>query len=421
MGADALSFKTSVRTVLSNRNLLAVTLAQSISMFATFLWRPFWGLYIIELGGSKSVLGALSTLGSFSRLLLQLPGGMLADRFGRRRVILASSLCGFLPPIIFRLSTHWTMLIPGIIASSLSSLALPASTALIAESLPPEKRATGFGAYTMSYYMFIVAAYPIGGYILDTMGVVLGIHLGLVLTFMATVPIVLIQWRFISETLKPRSEAGEEESGPRRRASLSQLREAPRLVWILIVVAVLSCFGFQIFWSFVVVYCIEELGLSKMQWSIASVAANLVAALFMVPSGFLSDRSRRKPYIILSQALVSIGGLGYVFSTGFHSIVVARVVGSLGEGLGGNVMGPVGGPIWQAFATEVVPTEIRGSVLGLMGTLTGFLTTPAPLVGGFLYENISPQSPFFLSFVLGALGCLIFTVFVKEAERPSGT
>jgi MFS family permease len=187
------------------------------------------------------------------------------------------------------------------------------------------------------------------------------------------------------------------------------------------VVAVLSCFGFQIFWSFVTVYCIEELGLSKMQWSIASVAANLVAALFMVPSGFLSDRSRRKPYIILSQALVSIGSLGYVFSPGFHSIVVARVVGSLGEGLGGNVMGPVGGPIWQAFATEVVPTEIRGSVLGLMGTLTGFLTTPAPLVGGFLYENISPQSPFFLSFVLGALGCLIFTVFVKEAERPSGT
>ena len=79
LGAALLSFKTSVRTVLSNRNLLAVTLAQSISMFATFLWRPFWGLYILELGGSKSVLGALSTLGSFSRLLLQLPGGMLAD------------------------------------------------------------------------------------------------------------------------------------------------------------------------------------------------------------------------------------------------------------------------------------------------------------------------------------------------------
>jgi len=52
----------SARTVFSNRNLLVVTLSQCLSMFASFLWRPFWGLYILELGGSKSILGALATL-----------------------------------------------------------------------------------------------------------------------------------------------------------------------------------------------------------------------------------------------------------------------------------------------------------------------------------------------------------------------
>ncbi len=419
MGADPLSFKTSVRTVLSNRNLLAVTLAQSLSMFAMFLWRPFWGLYILELGGSKSILGALSTLQSFSRLLLQLPGGVIADRFGRRRVIIVSSLFAFLPPLIFRLSTHWTMLIPGIIASSLSALAMPARSALIAESLPPEKRATGFGAYTMSYYLFIVAAYPFGGYIMDRMGVVAGIHLGLVFTFLVTVPVVLIQWMFVGETLRPGLSEGGEVGESRRGASLSELRNAPRLIWILIIVAVLSSFGFQIFWSFVVVYCIEVLGMSKMQWSIASVVANLVAACCMIPSGFLSDRGRRKPYIILSQALVSMGSLGYVFSTDFYSVALTRVVGSIGEGLGGNVMGNVGGPVWQALVTDVAPAELRGSILGLMGTLTGFLTTPAPMVGGFLYENTNPQSPFYVSFLLGMLGSVIFAIFVKEPERSN--
>ena len=402
---------------MSSRNLLAVTLAQSFSMFAMFLWRPFWGLYILELGGSKGVLGALSTLQAFSRLVLQLPGGMLADRFGRRRVILVASLFGFLPPLIFRLSTHWTMLIPGIIVSSLSALAMPARNALIAESLPPESRATGFGAVTMAWYLFIVVAYPIGGYIMDRMGVIPGVHLGLVFSFLVMVPIILIQWRFITETLKPGPEPGEKEETRERRGSLSKLKDTPREVWKLIAVAVLSSFGFQVFWSFVVVYCIEELGLSKMQWSIASIVANLIAACFMIPSGFLSDRGRRKPYIILSQALVSVGSLGYVLSPGYHGIVVTRVVGSIGEGLGGNVMGSVGGPVWQALATEVVPAELRGSVLGLMGTLTGFLSTPAPLIGGYLYENVSPQSPFYVSFFLGILGCLVFTVFVAEPER----
>jgi len=167
---------------------MAVTLAQSISMFAHFLWRPFWGLYVLELRGSKAVLGALSTLQAFSNLLLQLPGGVLADRLGRRRVILAGALFGFLPPLIFRLSTHWTMLIPGIIASSLTALAVPARDALIAESLPPESRATGFGAYTMSWYLFIVLAYPFGGYMMDAMGVVPGVRLGLALTFLVMCP-----------------------------------------------------------------------------------------------------------------------------------------------------------------------------------------------------------------------------------------
>lgn len=385
-------------------------------MFAMFLWRPYWGLYILELGGSKSVLGALATLQAFSTLVLQLPGGVLADRFGRRRIIIAASLFGFIPPLIYRLSTNWTMLVPGIAASSISALAVPARNALIAESLPPENRATGFGAYTMSWYISIVASYPFGGYLMDQMGVVPGVHLGLILSFLVMVPIVLIQWRFISETLKPTSRIDINDE-PRHEAILSQLKDTPIEIWKLIMVAILSSFGFQIFWSFVVVYCTEVLGLSKMQWSIASIVANLIAACFMMPSGFLSDRAKRRPYIILSQALVSFASLGYVLSSGFHGVVFTRFLGGVGEGLGGNVMGSVGGPIWQTLVTDVAPTEIRGSIIGLTGTFTGFLCTPAPWVGGLLYEHVSPQTPFLVSFALGMAGCAIFALFVKEPEE----
>lgn len=408
------SFRSAARLVLSNRNLVAVTLTQSLSMFAMFLWRPFWGLYILELGGSKGIIGALSTLQVFSIILLQLPGGVLADRLGRKRVIVLGSLFGFLPPLIYRLSTHWSMLVPGIIASSASALATPALNALIAESLPPENRGTGFGAFTMFYYLSIVIAYPFGGFIVDLMGVVPGVRLCLLFTLVAMLPIVLIRWRFITETLKPRVEA-EHDDGP-KRASLTQLRRMPLQVWKLMAVAVLSSFAFQIFWPFVVVYCVDVLGLSKMQWSVASIIGNLVAAAFMMPSGFLTDRFGRKTCIILSQTLVPLASAGYALSPGFWGIVLTRVVGGVGEGLGGNVMGAMGGPVWQALITDVAPAELRGSVLGLMGTFTGFLCAPAPWVGGLLYENVSPQSPFFASFALGMAGCAIFALFVKEPE-----
>jgi len=410
------SFGSVARLVFSNRNIMAVTLTQSLSMFAMFLWRPFWSLYIIELGGSKGIIGALSTLQVFTVILFQLPGGVLADRFGRKPVIVLGSLLGFISPLIYLNATSWTMLVPGIISSSASALATPALNALIAESIPPENRGTGFGVFTMFYYLFIVAAYPFGGFIVDLKGVVPGIHIGLLFTLVAMLPIVLVRWMFISETLKPRAE-DEQDPKPGRMVSLSQLKEMPIQVWKLIVVSVLSSFAFQIFWSFVVVYCVEVLGLSKMQWSIASIVGNLVAAAFMMPSGFFTDRFDRKRCIILSQTLVPLASVGYALSSGFWGVVLTRFVGGVGEGLGGNIMGSVGGPVWQALLTDVAPAELRGSIIGLMGTFTGFLCTPAPWVGGLLYEHVSPQSPFFVSFALGIAGCAIFALFVKEPEE----
>lgn len=409
-----ISFNRSVASVLNNRNLLAVTITFSMSQFAAFLWRPYWGLYILELGGSKSTIGILTTLQSLVTLLALLPGGILSDRYGRKRVILAASIFEFLPPLIFLFSAEWTMLIPGVVAYALSSLYAPALSALLADSLPEDKRATGFGIYTMAYYLCIVVSYPLGGYILDTVGTVQGTHVGIILSLLLTVPIFLIRWRFIEETVKPEPEGI---SIDKRFMSLSRLRGLPSSIWKLIIVAILSSFGFQMFWTFVVVYSVEVKGLTMMQWSYGSVVANLAAALFMIPSGLLSDRAGRKRIIMLSQSVVSLSSLGFIFSPGFSGIVVTRLLGGIGEGLGGNVMSTVGGPIWQALVTEIAPIETRGSILGLMGTLTGFLTTPAPIVGGYLYENMSPQTPFLVSTFVGLIGCVLFSLWLKEPKR----
>jgi MFS family permease len=114
----------------------------------------------------------------------------------------------------------------------------------------------------------------------------------------------------------------------------------------------------------------------------------LCCCLFNDPKWFLSDKVGRKQLIILSQFAVSLHTIGYVVSKSYNGIVGTRMLGSIGEGLGGNVMGSVGGPVWQALVTGVTSLETRGSVLGLMGTITGIITTPAPLIEGYLYETM---------------------------------
>jgi MFS family permease len=392
---------------------MTVTITQSIAMFAMFLWRPFWGLYVLELGGTKSSIGLLTTIQSLTALMVQLPGGVISDRLGRKRVILVSSVLSVLSPVIYWYSSHWTVLIVGSIIASSSALATPALNALIADSLPKENRATGFGAYTMSWYLAIVCAMPLGGYMLERMGVVQGMRWGLLVSAALSIPVILIQWRFIEETVDVQSE----DAAQRPRFSLSQFRELSLDIWKLVLVSILSSFSFQVFWSYVVVYSVEEVGLSMMQWSYVSMIANFVAACFMVPSGLMSDRVGRKRLILLSQAAVSSASLGYVLSSDYLGVACTRVIGSVGEGLGGNVMGSVGGPVWQTLVTEVAPVDTRGSVLGLMGALTGLVTTPAPILGGYLYDVFSPQAPFILSFIVGIMGSVIFLLWVKEPER----
>jgi MFS family permease len=383
-------------------------------MFAMFLWRPFWGLYILELGGTKSSIGLLTTIHSLTALLVQLPGGIISDRLGRKRVILLASVLGFLPPIIYRYSIHWTMLIPGAVMTAFSNLGMPAMNALIADSLPEDNRATGFGAFSMAWYLAIVVSIPLGGYLLDRLGVLKGTHLGLLVSIVLTIPVVLIRWRYIEETVEVRSE---EKINMKPRFSVAQLKSVPREIWKLMLVAILSSFSFQVFWSYVVVYSVEEIGLTMMQWSYVSTISNFAAACFMIPSGFLSDRVGRKRIIIISQLGLSLSSLCYAVSMGYSGIITARVLGSVGEGLGGNVMGSVGGAVWQALVTGIAPVDSRGSILGLMATITGLVTTPAPVLGGYLYETFSPQTPFFLSFILALIGCFVFLVWVKEPER----
>ena len=368
---------------------------------------------MLELGGTKSSIGLLTTIQSLTTLLVQLPGGIISDRLGRKKVIMVSSILSILPPVIYWYSSRWTTLIIGAILASTTSLGMPALNALIADSLPKENRATGFGAYTMSWYLAIVVSIPLGGYMLEQWGVVPGTRLGLLIAAILSVPVVLIRWWGIKETVEIQTENVD----VKPRFSITQLKLVSMDIWKLVLVSVLSSFSFQVFWSYVVVYSVEEVGLSMMQWSYVSMIANFFAACIMVPSGLISDRLGRKRLIILSQLAVSSASLGYVLSSGYLGIAGTRLLGSIGEGLGGNVMGSVGGPVWQTLVTEVAPLETRGSILGLMGAVTGLVTTPAPVLGGYLYDVFSPRAPFLLSFIVGFIGCIVFIFWVREPAR----
>ena len=55
--------------------------------------------------------------------------------------------------------------------------------------------------------------------------------------------------------------------------------------------------------------------------------------------------------------------------------------------------------------------------MGMMGTVVSLVSTPGAWVGGYLYDNVSPASPFQANFLLNMSGTVIFILLLKPPKR----
>jgi len=408
-----------IRETFSSRNVMVLTITQTLFMFTAFLWWPYWSLFILELGATKELLGILQMIETITQLICQLPGGILADRFGRRRLIVYSSIFRVASPIIYISSTSWIHIAPGLFIGSFAMLGLPAMNALIAESLPMISRGAGLSAYRAVTWMPMIITGLLGGVIMDTYGVVQGVKLCVSATLIVSIFSFILRWRFVTETLDMTRNKEEEmlREASQKEGVLQQLRTLPREIWILTVVAALSSFAIRLVMSFMVVYAVEVVGLTNTQWGLIGTAVSLISTIITIPGGILADRIGRKPCITVSRILSPISTLGFTFSMNFWHMLSVRAINGVAQGFGGTVWGLMGGPVWQALVADVTPPDRRGKMIGVIGTISGIVSTPASWVGGYMYDNISPALPFQTSFVINVVGTVIFVALLKEPKK----
>jgi len=80
----------------------------------------------------------------------------------------------------------------------------------------------------------------------------------------------------------------------------------------------------------------------------------------------------------------------------------------------GNALVFIAYPSLQA---DLVPREYRGKVTGFTNFLDSLLASSAVLLGGFIYESISPQVPFFLQVSAMILTMALTFLFIHELQR----
>ena len=108
---------------------------------------PFFALYVTQkFGVGMTQAGVLIGIFSISGMVGNFLGGALADRFGRKGIVLfglvASALSSVAMGLVNDLAVFYLL---AILVGLLSDIAGPGWQAMIADILPEEQRAEGFG------------------------------------------------------------------------------------------------------------------------------------------------------------------------------------------------------------------------------------------------------------------------------------
>ncbi|MEM2922006.1 MAG: MFS transporter [Candidatus Bathyarchaeia archaeon] len=408
------SFISTVRKIYSNNNFSALNLADIVFILGGNFWWTFQSLYILALGASKEELGFLMMFGSAMMLIPQVPGGVLSDRFGRKNIIFAGAILRLIPPVTFILASNWMHLLPGVFINSIALMDNPAWNALLAESTSEETRGTAYSVYRTTISVSSIFTTPIGGVLMDSMGVIFGTRICLMLNEAFLLVYAVVIWRLVKEQKTPYRE-NRTDGG--FAAIIKDLKGLPRNIGAVILAIGLCSFASGLSLSYMVVYATEVIGLTNTQWGLVGAAVNLISTALFTPVGYISDRIGRRICILISQFLWASSVILFINSSSFRWVLLARLLEGVSSGFGGLVAGFMGGPAWQALIADLVQERYLGRVIGLIGTVTVAFYTTAPLIGGYLYDRYAPVLPFQLNVTTTIVSAIVVLVLLRDKAK----
>lgn len=183
------------------------------------------------------------------------------------------------------------------------------------------------------------------------------------------------------------------------------------------VVSVISGFSNRMVFSYMSVYGVEVIKLTKTEWGLLQTMASACGTPLYLIGGMIADRYGRVPSITVARVLLPLRQLGVLFLRDYHHLLALYAFIGIGGGLGGGAVrggGFMGGPAWQSLVADLVPSKNRGKLMGLMATITGLTNLPAPPLGGYLWEAYGPDTLMLMSIIIGFIPLPLIRLFVKE-------
>jgi len=390
-------------------NIAVMAVSSAVASFGGGLISTYVSLYFVELGGSPITLGLMAASASIIGYVMFLLGGIIADYYGRRRIMVLTAFYSVFFPLLYAVIGDWRLFAALSVVAAFGSVSSPASHALLVDSISPEKRTTGIASLQVISSLPVATSPLIGAWFIQNHGLLDGFRLACVYAAASAFISAFIIFLFLKETLRHGFTDKSNSPNPSKLRDITKFpRRLPTSLKALMLSDALIAFANGAVGPYYILYASSVIGLTYMEWApIASL--QFLGTALKIPGGWLSDKFGKRKVMIVSVLTCAPCTILFTFSRSFfQALTVALLL---------IVTGIYYAPAHEALQADLTPRTRRGRIIALWQSGRSLLAAPGMLIGGFLFQAVDPALPFYL-FTAAELVAVFFLIsLVREPEK----
>jgi MFS transporter, DHA1 family, multidrug resistance protein len=368
-----------------NRNLFFVAAALFLWGFGEGMFFNFVPIYLdLQFLLSKYEIGLILGVFGFSMAITHIPAGRLADRFGRRPLLIGAWLLGLVSTLVMGSATALPLFLVGLFAYGLTAFVASPLSSYVTAARGEWSVGTVLSLTTATFGMGMVLGPVTGGWVGD--------HYGMRMSFYVAAGVFVFSNLFMIFIERQPIDHHDPDSPP------LSLRNNQRFITLVGVLA-FSIFAMYIAQPLTPNFLEGVRGLSLSQTGLVFTAGALGNSLMAIA---FSRANPRRGYLF-AQGLVILFAIFIWKGT-------ALPIFALGYFLLGGFR--ASRPLINAQARELVHESQMGITYGIMETVSSIIFILTPPIAGFLFE----RDPMILYPL--AIGLLVVSIFVCSVFLP---
>ncbi|MDP1716118.1 MAG: MFS transporter [Anaerolineales bacterium] len=362
---------------------------------------PFFALYITsKFNVGMTDVGVLFAAFSVSSFAGSAVGGALTDRFGRKGIIVFGLIASSFSTVAMGLiNSFQAFFFLALFVGILTDVAGPAHQAMIADILPEEKRADGYGILRVAFNLSVVIGPAIGGLLAARSYLLL--FLSDAVISLLTVILIAI---FLPETKPQAHPDAPQETMAGTFAGYGQVFRNTAFMLFLGAVS-LQVFTYMNMNTSLGVYLRNEHGTLESGYGLLLSMNAAMVVLMQFP---ITRRITKYPPMLMmafGTFLYALGFSMFGYTSTFVWFIIAMVIITVGE--------MIVAPVSQALVASFAPEDMRGRYMAVSGFSWGIPYAVGPYLAGLIIDGPKPYLLWYAAGLVGLLSTIAFLALYR--------